>query len=161
MATKTFKREELEAMTVADLRTMCVYDLAIPGMTKKRKDVIIGAILAKYGTVSAGVTPKTEITKTTESLKGIEFEAKSVLTKPAEKFGYKTTTTVHVSCGASSGAFPVAGRTVKEVGEFLREVLNVDSLSTGLVNGVNVAADYIIKPGDNLEFLKPAGQKGC
>lgn len=159
MATKTFKREELEAMTVADLRTMCVYDLAIPGMTKKRKDVIIDAILAKTGVAS--MSPKTEAPKPTQALRGIEFEAKSVLTKPAEKFGYKTTTTVHVSCGASSGAFPVAGRTVKEVGEFLREVLNVDSLSTGLVNGVNVAADYIIKPGDNLEFLKPAGQKGC
>ncbi len=94
-------------------------------------------------------------------MKGVEFTAQSTLTKPEAPFGNKTTTTVHVSCGASSGNFPVAGRTVKEVGEFLREVLNVDSLSTGLVNGKDVDAGYVIKPGDNLEFLKPAGKKGC
>ena len=94
-------------------------------------------------------------------MEGIEFKAQSTLTKPGAPFGHKTTTTVHVSCGASSGNFPVAGRSVKEVGEFLREVLNVDRLSTGLVNGKDVDADYTIKPGDHLEFLKPAGKKGC
>jgi len=50
---------------------------------------------------------------------------------------------------------------LKEVGDFIREVLNVDRLSTGLVNGKEVPGDYILKEGDNLEFLKPAGKKGC
>jgi hypothetical protein len=36
----------------------------------------------------------------------------------------------------------------------------VDKLSTGLVNGKEVAGDYKLKAGDNLEFLKPAGKKG-
>ena len=69
-------------------------------------------------------------------------------------------TTIQVSCGASSGAFPVEGKNVREVGEFLREVLNVDKLSTGLVNGKEVQGDYVLKSGDNLEFMKPSGRKG-
>jgi hypothetical protein len=94
-------------------------------------------------------------------MSGVEFTGRSVITKPAGQFGSRTTTTIHVSCGASSGNFPVVGRSVKQVGEFLREVLNVDQLSTGLVNGKDVGAEYVLKQGDNLEFLKPAGKKGC
>jgi hypothetical protein len=36
----------------------------------------------------------------------------------------------------------------------------VDKLSTGLVNGKDVDGSYILKQGDVLEFLKPAGRKG-
>jgi hypothetical protein len=36
----------------------------------------------------------------------------------------------------------------------------VDRLSTGLVNGKEVDASYVLKNGDRLEFLKPAGRKG-
>ena len=160
----TFTREQLEAKTAIELKSMCVNDLNLPGLTKKNKETVMMAILENYGaparrTKSAGRTKFAEMTKP-EEMNGIEFMAQSAITKPSESFGNRTTTTVHVSCGASSGNFPVAGRTVKEVGEFLREVLNVDSLSTGLVNGKDVDASYVITPGDNLEFLKPAGKKG-
>lgn len=154
----TFTREQLEAKTVRELKNMCVYELNLPGLTKRNKETVIRAILAKYGTESATIA-KAPISG--DAMKGVEFKAQSTITKPDGDFGHKTTTTVHVSCGASSGNFPVAGRSVKEVGEFLREVLNVDRLSTGLVNGVDVDADYVIKPGDTLEYLKPAGKKGC
>jgi len=155
----TFTREQLEAKTAKELKNMCVYELALPGLTKKDKETVIQAILAKYGSGKATISKPTA--EAPSKITGVEFQAQSTLTKPSAPFGHKTTTTIQVSCGASSGAFPVAGRSVKEVGEFLREVLNVDKLSTGLVNGKEIPADYVLQPGDNLEFLKPAGKKGC
>jgi hypothetical protein len=154
-----YTREQLEGMTARELKEMCAYELGMPGYSKKTKDVVIDAILGKYGTKSAKAS--VIAAKVAGPMTGIEFGAKSVLTQPNAGFGNKTTTTIHVSCGASSGNFPVAGRTVGQVGEFLREVLNVDKLSTGLVNGKDVSPDYVLKSGDSLEFLKPAGRKGC
>jgi|GEM_PF-1179045 len=154
----SFTREQLERMTVRELKEMCAYDLNMPGYSKKTKDVVIDAILEKFG-------KKTESSKasvkTSGPMTGMEFQAQSILTKPDAPFGSKTTTTIHVSCGASSGNFPVVGRTVGQVADFLREVLNVDKLSTGLVNGQEVSSNYVLKSGDSLEFLKPAGRKGC
>ena len=155
---KVFTYAELDAMTSKGLKRMCIDELGIPGVSKKPKNVVINAILAKYGasTASASVAkpaPKAPVT-------ALQFQANSILTKPSAKFGDKTTTTINVSCGASSGNFPVVGKTVKEVGDFLREVLNVDRLSTGLVNGQEVSPEYVLTEKDNLEFLKPAGQKG-
>ena len=155
----TYTKEVLEAKTAVDLKRMCVDELAIPGMTKKVKSVVIDAIMAKYGTTTDGPTVAKVAAKA--AMSGVAFQAQSVLTKPGAPAGFKTSTTLQVSCGASSGNFPVAGRSVKEVGEFLREVLNVDRLSTGLVNGKEVGAEYVLKPGDTLEYLKPAGKKGC
>ncbi len=152
---RSFTKADLEAKTSKDLKRMCVDELGIVGVTKKPKDDVINAILAQYK--GAG---KATIAKKPEKITGIEFKAQSTLTKPSAPFGSKTTTTIHVSCGASSGNFPVAGKTVKDVGDFLREVLNVDRLSTGLVNGKEVGADYVLKNGDSLEYLKPAGKKG-
>ena len=157
MAT-SFTREQLEAKTDKELKRMCSHELNMPGYSKKLKSEVVDAILAKYGSGSTGTISKGA---PTSQLSGIQFSGQSTLTKPSAAFGNRSTTTIQVSCGASSGAFPVVGRKVKEVGEFLREVLNVDRLSTGLVNGKEVSGDYELKQGDNLEFLKPAGKKGC
>lgn len=70
-------------------------------------------------------------------------------------------TNIQVSCGANSGVFDVVGRTVGEVQDFLREALNIDSTATPLINSRPVARSYVLRNGDNLEFLKPAGRKGC
>jgi len=156
---RKFTREQLEAKRDKELKRMCANELGMPGMSKKRKNEVIEAILAKFGGSGSGTASVTKAEKPTP-LSGIEYTARAHMSKPNADFGFKTSTTVQVSCGASSGAFPVAGRTVKEVGEFLREVLNVDKLSTGLVNGSAANADYQLKPGDKLEFLKPAGRKG-
>jgi len=150
----TFNKEQLERKTSRELKRMCVEELNLPGLTKKTKDVVVDAIMAQYGSGSATISKAAPVT-------GIEFTGISTMTKPDGAFGSRTTTTIHVSCGASSGNFPVVGRTVKQVGEFLREVLNVDRLSTGLINGKEADGDYVLKQGDNLEFLKPAGKKGC
>lgn len=157
----TFTYEQLNAKTAVELKRMCVDELAIPGMTKKPKEVVIKAILAKFGGTAAATKTAAAAAPAKEKMSGVAFSAHSVMTKPGAAFGQKTSTTIQVSCGASSGNFPVAGRAVAEVGDFLREVLNVDKLSTGLVNGKEVGADYVLKPGDTLEFLKPAGKKGC
>ncbi len=155
---KSFTREGLEAKTSKALKRMCIDELNIVGVSKKDKTTVINSIMAQYGGKTAAAT----ITKAAKSkVTGIEFSGQSTLTKPSAPFGSRTTTTIHVSCGASSGNFPVGGKTVKDVGDFLREVLNVDRLSTGLVNGKEVGADYVLKNGDTLEFLKPAGKKGC
>jgi hypothetical protein len=145
-------------MTSKDLKKMAFHQLGISGMSKQPKDTVIGAILAHQDS-SASVAPKAAA-KASGPMQGLDFTGKSVLTNENASFGHKTTTTIHVSCGASTGSFPVVGKTVREVGEFLREVLNVDRLSTGLVNGKEVDAGYVLKSGDRLEFLKPAGRKG-
>jgi len=151
---KTFNREELNLKTSKQLKRMCIDELNIVGVSKRPKDEVIDAIISSYGAKkTASIAPSKKIA-------GVEFTGRSVLTKPDAPFGSRSTTTIHVSCGASSGNFPVTGKTVKDVGDFLREVLNVDRLSTGLVNGKEVDGDYVLKSGDNLEFLKPAGKKG-
>lgn len=161
-----FTREELEERTAKNLKRLCIDELDLVGMSKKPKDEVIDKILEDYSMTSkdgadAVVAPlKGPSTSNAKEITGIEFAARSIMTKPDAPKGAKTTTTIHVSCGASSGNFPVAGKTVKEVGDFLREVLNVDELSTGIVNGNAVDADYKLKEGDNLEYLKPAGKKG-
>jgi len=152
-----YKRETLENKTVKELRKLVV-QLGIPGKTKLPKTMIIDAIMSKHGVAGGG---SAKITKSAAaSLTGIEGTFQSSITKPDEKFGHKTTTTIQVTCGASTARFPVVGRTVAEVGELLREVLNVSKLSTGLVNGGTVDGNYVLKEGDVLEFIKPAGSKG-
>ncbi len=155
---KTFNRAELEEKSKKQLVRLCVDELGIVGITKKPKEDIINGILALYGADASATIAKKNVSG---PVTGIEFTGQSTLTKPGAPFGERATTTIHVSCGASSGNFPVEGKTVKEVGDFLREVLNVDRLSTGLVNGKEVDAGYVLQNGDNLEFLKPAGKKGC
>jgi len=171
--------EELNEKTVAELRGMCK-KLEIPGMTKKRKDVIIDAIMAKSKPTKAaskstskkdvvapcsvgkdtGHTAKLAKQAPVEPVTRAAFQMTSVMTKPSAKVGDKCSTAIQVSCGASSGEFPVCGKTVGAIAEFLREVLNVDRLAEGMVNGDKVEPSYVMKEGDNLEFLKPAGQKG-
>lgn len=158
----TFTREELEAKNAKELKRMCVYELDIPGMTKKPKPVVINAIMEKFGRGSGG---SASISKPAAAgaapLTALEGTFTSHLDKPGAVFGNRNTTTIRVSNGASSGNFPVSGRKVSEVSELLREVLNVDRMSNGLVNGKPVDSDYVLKDGDTLEFMKPAGKKGC
>lgn len=153
-----YKRETLKNKTLRELKGLVV-DLGIPGYTKKRKDVIIDAIMAKYG-VTKKVASKTAAIASDTPLTSVEAKIQSSVTKPELRKGDRLSTTIQVSCGASSGRFPVTGKSVADVGEFLKEVLNVDKLSTGLVNGREVDGNYILKKGDTLEFLKPAGKKG-
>lgn len=158
-----YSKEELENMNVKyELKPMVV-KMGLTGYSKKTKAVVISAILEAQGPVK---TPKPKATASiapaaaAKAMNAVEFCATSVMTKPSAKKDDKYSTTIRVSSGASSGNFPVTGRTVAEVGEFLREVLNIEKMSPGLVNGKNVEGTYTLKNGDELEFLKPAGSKG-
>ena len=159
---KSFTKEQLEAKTVVELRQICIYDFGISGMSKKRKDVIINAILEKQGpvTVTSSKAPSKAPSEVDQRVTSMEGSFQSILTKPENRKGDKTTTTVRVSCGASSGSFDVGNKTVGAVAEFLKEVLNVDRLAQGIVNGKPVDDSYILQYGDTLEFLKTAGSKG-
>jgi len=163
----TITRETLNDKTVAELRRICI-DEKIVGMSKKRKDIIIDAILAKKGGKSVAPCTTTKSKGTSmgkpvgdpNNVSSATFEIESKLTSPHKQFGNRTTTTVRVSCGASSSNFPVTGKSVGAVKEFLREVLNIDKMADGLVNGERVDGTHILSEGDSLEFLKPAGRKG-
>lgn len=156
----SYKRETLEAKNAKELKRMCANRLGIRGMWKKTKGEVVDAIMAKYGVAGKKKAKRVAIKKAKAPLKGVTGEFKSTIEKPSSPFGERIGTTIQVSCGANTGKFPVTGRTVAAVGEFLREVLNVDKLSTGLVNGKEVSGDYKLKKGDIVEFLKPAGRKG-
>ncbi len=168
--------ETLNDMTVAQLRTI-VRSRKIVGFSRKTKDLTIKAILAASDGPVTGDKPsvaavtkpgKTHTQKLAETaavkppvpVTAAQFKMSSVLTKPSAKVGDKTTTTIQVSCGANSADFPVEGKTVGAVQEFLKEVLNIDRLAEGQIAGVGVDSSHVLKEGDVLEFIKPAGRKG-
>ena len=159
--------ETLNDMTVAELRVI-VRSRKIVGFSRKTKDLTIKAILAANDGPSMTKPGKTHTQKLAETnavkpptpVTAAQFKMSSVLTKPSARVGDKTTTTIQVSCGANSSDFPVEGKTVGAVQEFLKEVLNIDRLAEGQVGGAGVNSDYVLKEGDVLEFIKPAGSKG-
>lgn len=155
-------RSELENKTVVELRQLCIHELSITGMSKKRKDIIIDAILNQTKTEEAeNETASIEPMRSVDNrIVGIDGTFSSTIVSPNASFGNKNKTTIRVSAGASSGDFPVIGKSVGAVSEFLKEVLNVERMARGLINGKEVDNDYILKTGDILEYLKPAGKKG-
>jgi len=156
----SYTRDQLENMTVKELRKLVV-QCGISGYTKKPKGIIIDAILSKSGGSStASVTKPAPAKKKLPPISQLGGEFSSMVTNPNLAKGKRVTTTIQVSCGASTGSFLAVGRKVVEVADFLREILNVASMSKGIVNGKEVDGDYVLKEGDSLEFVKPAGTKG-
>jgi hypothetical protein len=132
--------EDLNEKTVVELREICK-DLGITGMSKQRKEFIVDEIIT--------------IQDSTSKPEAIKGQFKTTIDEDGNE-----ETKVKVSCGASSDKFSVCGKTVGAVAELLREVLNVDRMSVGIVNGEEVEDSYILEAGDSLEFLKPTGGKG-
>ena len=67
---------------------------------------------------------------------------------------------VKIGYGVHNLEAAIAGKSVSEVRQSLREPLNIDPRALALVNGRDVAASYILKQGDQLEFVRLAGEKG-
>ncbi len=69
-----------------------------------------------------------------------------------------------VICGGENMTLDdVADRTIPEIRAKLTEILNItDDHQIVLVNGRKIGdpGSYKIMPGDEIEFVKPAGQKG-
>ena len=69
---------------------------------------------------------------------------------------------VFAFAGAADGRFPIAGQTVATATSVIRTALNINPATMRtMVNGMEVNSSYVLQPGDRLEFVKPAGDKGC
>jgi len=137
-----------EERTVAELRGIC-REKGIPGMSKARKDDIIEALRSRKGSS----TPRDKKEKIITELHSSIFRSDGRISK--------VETTVHVSAGAASFNQPLVGKNVGQAAEIYKHILNVDPLEiNALVNGRAVESDYVLRSGDNLEFLKPASRKG-
>jgi hypothetical protein len=67
---------------------------------------------------------------------------------------------VQISYGVHSLEAAIAGKSVGEVRQALKEPLNIDPRALALVNGRDVPASFVLKEGDQLEFVRLAGEKG-
>lgn len=54
----------------------------------------------------------------------------------------------------------VAGKTVSEAREALRQALNISPRAIALVDGHEVDESQVLMPGQHLEFVRLAGEKG-
>lgn len=160
-----YNASQLDTKTVPELRIIA-RSLGIPRMRKAVKSTIVGAILEAQGaSVTRPVTSRptqynVAPAATSVPLTAIDGEFTAVLNRPSASNGNRATTTIRVSCGANADRFPVVGKSVGQVSELLREVLNVDRMAQGIVNGRPAEENYTLQSGDTLEFLKPAGRKG-
>ncbi len=62
--------------------------------------------------------------------------------------------------GAEDATYDVAGRTLSEAQENLKDVLGVPKDASALVNGEPVSGDYVLQANDDVQFVKQAGSKG-
>jgi hypothetical protein len=67
---------------------------------------------------------------------------------------------IKISYGVHNLDAAIAGKSISEVRQALKEPLNIDPRALALVNGLDVAASYILQNGDHLEFVRLAGEKG-
>jgi hypothetical protein len=162
-----YSKSDLETMNLVVLRGIC-QNLGITGMSKKRKEIIIDAILANSAakkSVTASKSDKTTRVETKPTSKDADTPVKSSsvfksINADLSKDG-GSSARIHVSCGAASQTFEICGKTVAMVSNLLKDILNIPVFSASYVNGRVVLGDYMIKEGDQLEFIKPAGNKGC
>jgi len=157
MANRTYTERELERMTAKQIKKVAVQE-GCTGIYRLGKDEAIEYFMNWQ---EDRAEERELVEDLHDPLTGVSGRFQSTVTNPGGAPGHRTTTTVQVSCGANAGPFEVVGRSVTEISELLREVLNIESSATPLVNGRAVAGSYVIKVGDNLEYMKPAGRKGC
>lgn len=70
-------------------------------------------------------------------------------------------TPVTVTYGANTRQLSeLVGRTIHESRRLVAEEMNVPVNPQARVGGLAVSHDYILRPGDRLEFIQPAGRKG-
>lgn len=67
---------------------------------------------------------------------------------------------VRVVYGVHALEAGLAGRSVMSVREALAQPLNISPRAVALVNGQEVEAGYVLSPGELLEFVRYAGEKG-
>jgi hypothetical protein len=68
---------------------------------------------------------------------------------------------VTVISGAHLQHFPLAGMPVAQARALLGQVMSLHPEAPAVVNGQSVDGAYALEPGDMLEFVHHAGEKGC
>jgi len=146
-----YKREDLEEKTNAELREIC-RQYNIVGMSKARKDDLVDAIMAYQ-----------EDAEDAEDAYNTDHEEIDYINANLTSYKKKNNvfeTLVTVSCGAASSNYPVVGKSVGYVKALYREILNIETDSSSIVNGEAAEDSYVLKNGDVLEFVREAGRKG-
>jgi hypothetical protein len=67
---------------------------------------------------------------------------------------------VKISYGVHHLEVVIAGKSVGEVRQALKEPLNIDPRALALINGREARPSQALKEGDQLEFVRLAGEKG-
>lgn len=68
---------------------------------------------------------------------------------------------IRIICGANAQELEdVAGKTLGEVKSQLTDVLNIPPQARAIVGGETVGDDHVLEEGTQIEFVKPAGDKG-
>ncbi len=67
---------------------------------------------------------------------------------------------VRVVYGIHALSVGVAGKTVSQVREALGQAFNISPRAIALIDGQEVSETQILLPGQHLEFVRQAGEKG-
>lgn len=72
----------------------------------------------------------------------------------------RTQETVKIIYGVHSLEVDIAGRSVAEVRDSLKQALNIGPRAIAIVDGREVMESHILQTGEILEFVRLAGEKG-
>jgi len=72
----------------------------------------------------------------------------------------ETTPPTKVIYGVNELDLDLAGKSIRGIWKVLEQVLNIPRDAAVSVNGDRVQDDYVVRPGDEIEFQKQAGVKG-
>ncbi|MFQ5881184.1 MAG: hypothetical protein ACE5I9_01745 [Candidatus Methylomirabilales bacterium] len=92
-----------------------------------------------------------------EGLKEVRQAAATTSPLPKEETAGK----VRVLYGVHALSVHVAGKAVNDVREALGQAMNISPRAIALVDGEEVSESYILIPGQHLEFVRQAGEKGA
>jgi hypothetical protein len=67
---------------------------------------------------------------------------------------------VQVIHGVYAHSLPLAGMTVRQARAELEERMNIDPIAVAVVDGAEAGEDAVLREGQVLNFLTPAGEKG-
>ena len=71
-----------------------------------------------------------------------------------------TPTTTKIIYGVNELDLDLAGKSVRGIWKVLEQVFNIPRDAQVTVNGARVDDEYVVRPGDEIEFQKTAGVKG-
>ena len=71
-----------------------------------------------------------------------------------------TPASTRVIYGVNELDLDLAGKSIRGIWKVLEQVLNIPRDAAVSVNGERAGDDYVVRPGDEIEFQKQAGVKG-